>query len=54
MLVNSIILGKIECDPEGDGYCLSAKTYLAAFGLGSSLMSILLLASGLCYVLGLN
>jgi len=52
MLVNSIILGKVECDPEDD--CVSAKTYLAAFGLGSSLMSILLLASGLCYVLGLN
>lgn len=52
MLINSIILGQIQCDPSTG--CHSAKTYLAAFGLGSSLMSILLLASGLCYTLGLN
>lgn len=51
MLVNAIILGNIQCKPE-DG-CITAKTYLAAFGLGSSLMSIVLLATGLCFVFGL-
>ena len=52
MLVNSIVLGKIKC--VSDDVCSSARTNLAAFGLGSSLMSIILLASGVCFCLGLN
>jgi Na+-driven multidrug efflux pump len=52
LLVNSVILGQIKCDPTET--CIPAKTYLAAFGLGSSLMSIILTASGLCYCIGLS
>jgi Na+-driven multidrug efflux pump len=52
LLVNAIVLGRITCNPGEE--CIKAETYLAAFGLGSSLMSIVLLASGICFVLGLN
>ena len=63
MLVNAIILGKIEVDPVkceaagNDEYhpdCIGADVYLSAFGLGSSTMSIILLASGICFTIGLS
>jgi Na+-driven multidrug efflux pump len=42
MLVNAVILGKLP------------KIYLAAFGIGSSTIGIVLFATGVCYVLALN
>lgn len=63
MLVNAMILGQIKLDPKkceaagNDEYhpdCINAEVYLSAFGIGSSTMSIILLASGLCFTLGLS
>jgi hypothetical protein len=63
MLVNAVILGNIVVDPvkcaaaNNDPYhqdCVSAKTFVSAFGLGSSTMSIILLAPGLCFTIGLS
>ena len=63
MLVNSMILGKLELDPEkceaagGDEYhpdCIGSEKYQAAFGIGSSTMGIILLASGICFTIGLS
>lgn len=60
LMINTSILGKIKPDPscqstsyssldEIDWKCISAKEYVAAFGLGSSYLGIILLASGFCY-----
>lgn len=63
MLINAIILGQIKVDPEkcnavgNDIYnydCISAKTFVSAFGLGSATMSIFMLAPGLCFTIGLS
>lgn len=62
-MVNAIILGKIKMDQEkckiagGEPChpdCISSKDYVAAFGIGSATMSIILLATGLCFTLGLQ
>jgi len=65
MLVNAKVLGGIIPDPAvcGEGAsedtlesfdCITAKTYLASFGLASSTMGIMLLAVGTCFVIGLT
>lgn len=66
MLVNAKLLGRNEVDADACGgkpeyvgdvinyECISAETYLASFGIASSTMGIVLLATGVCYVLGLS
>jgi hypothetical protein len=63
MLVNAMILGKIEVDPvkceaagndKNHADCIGPDVYLSAFGIGSSTMSIILLASGICFTIGLS
>ena len=62
LMINTSILGKIQpdasCPKESKVYsslddvdwkCITAKEYVAAFGLGSSYLGIILLASGFCY-----
>jgi len=65
MAANAIILGKLPSYPEDhecveapamwevEG-CITAKQYQSAFGIGSSTISILMLAPSLCYVLALS
>lgn len=58
MLVNAVILGKIQIDEKACKLdkieCIGPKTYLAAFGVGSSTLGIILLASGLTYCVSLS
>ena len=63
MLVNAMILGKIKVDPakcaaagndKNHPDCIEADVYLSAFGIGSATMSIILLASGICFTIGLS
>ena len=65
MLVNAKILGSIDkpakClvpdvseEVKNSFDCISAKTYLAAFGVASSSMGIILLAVGVTFNLGLT
>ena len=54
MLINARICASIKCVGD-DPYCEEGAPvgYVAAFGIGSSVMSIVLLASSLCFVYGL-
>jgi len=65
MMVNSKVLGGIHKDEQlcqkqldaGHHYptsCMTQDEHLASFGMGSSMMGILLLASGMCFVFGLG
>ena len=63
MMINAIILGQTKvddakCQAAGNlathPDCISSKDYVAAFGIGSATMSIILLATGLCFTLGLQ
>ena len=63
MMINAIILGQTNVDPEKckaagniptHPDCIDSKDYVAAFGIGSATMSIVLLATGLCFTLGLQ
>jgi len=49
MLVNTMVLGRLQGDEK-----MGPKEYIAAYGIGSSLMSIILLASGRTFVGGLH
>ena len=54
LLVNARLLGQIECSDDTEEECISSKTYVAAFGMGSSTIGILLLAPGICFCFGLS
>lgn len=62
MLVSTHILGKVELDESicgldttiGNPKCITSETYVAAYGLASSFTGIILMASGYCFILGLN
>jgi len=65
MMVNAKVLGQVinngpPCTGKNviDGVlqyeCLTAEVYLASFGIGSSTMSIAILATGSCFILGLT
>ena len=65
MMVNAKILGAIKPDPElchngapsevlNSLECISAKTYLASFGVASSSLALVLLAIGQTFANGLN
>lgn len=63
MLVNSKLLGthktpEAQCAvgmPDvGTIKCVSATTYLASFGLASSTLGILMLATSMCFAMGLS
>lgn len=61
MMVNARVLGGIHVDSElcaalsaDDPSCISAKRYLAAFGLGSSTLSIVMIATAMCFTIGLS
>lgn len=66
MLVNAKLLGKAVLDTDKCGgkpefvgdvinyNCIKAETYLASFGIASSTMSIILLATGVCFIFGLS
>ena len=51
LMVNAVILGRIECL---DKDCIPARTYLASFGVGSSSIGIVLLASSLTFTAALS
>ena len=62
MMVNAVILGHIKIDKEfcdkeenaGHYECIDSIQYQAAFGLASSTVSIIFLATGICFTLGLG
>ena len=63
MMINAVVLGSILPDSrcsdalfakESPGKCSSVDVNQAAFGIGSSTMSIILLAPINCYMLGLQ
>ena len=62
MMINAVILGHIKIDEEfcskeenaGSYECIDSIAYQAAFGLASSTVSIILLATGICFTLGLG
>mmetsp|Transcript_4761 Transcript_4761/g.8150 ORF Transcript_4761/g.8150 Transcript_4761/m.8150 type:complete len:89 (+) Transcript_4761:217-483(+) len=65
MMINAVILGNLEpnvaCFDESQTFkadfpdkCYDVKINQAAFGIGSSTMSILLLAPNMCYCLSLS
>jgi len=61
MMVNAIVLGKITVDKKlcpdttdrSNWECLDAQDYVAAFGIASSSIGILILSTGFCYANGL-
>jgi len=61
MMVNAIVLGKIQVDKtkcpdptdRSNWECLDAQDYVAAFGIASSSIGILILSTGFCYANGL-
>jgi hypothetical protein len=61
MMVNAKILGSIE-NPSNclshtgtaPDECITPATYLAAFGLASSLLGIVFISVGSCFVISLN
>lgn len=65
MLVNLTYLGSVKTDPvkcassdhanaSTPVECLEAKTYLAAFGMGSSILGIIMLSVSMCFAGGLG
>ena len=59
MMINAKILGQMnpssDCVADStDIECVKPDTYLAAFGMGSSTMSILILAPLTCFCIGLS
>lgn len=66
MMINTRLLGQVQpdeklCNPTGGATtwdttkieCIKASQYVAAFGLSSSAISIIQLAPGMCFALGL-